>query len=105
MISEFKAFLEIIDRATQKREANSLEQRRSRVLAGVYRVGEEGRSSAGLTALISTGFNKAEISDGIELGLEKGWLIDASSSDGMAWVLSPRGQLYIEGLLEEGRNM
>ena len=103
MLSELKAFLEIVDRATLKRDASAMEQRRSRVLAGVYRVGKEGTTGASLTDLLSTGFTKAEVSEATEFGQDRGWLTDASTFGGMAWMLTPRGRLYVEGLLEDGQ--
>jgi hypothetical protein len=36
----------------------------------------------------------------IEAAEEKDWIIDASSFDGMAWLLKPKAIYHVEGLLK-----
>jgi hypothetical protein len=101
MLNELVSIFEVVDRVLEKRKVNAAQRIRDKVLVAIYELGNKG-SHAVTSAELETkgGFSKLQIFDAIESAKSSDWIIDASSFDGMAWMLKQKAIYYIEGLLE-----
>jgi len=97
--------LEFIDRKLEKRRVNAAQKTRDKVLVAIYKLGNDGSGAVTLSELETKGgFSKLQVSDAIKAATtSQDWIIDASSHDGMAWMLKPEAIYYVRGLLESKR--
>jgi hypothetical protein len=101
MISELKAALDIVDSVLQKAKVSAAQRNRDKVLVAIYKLGDNGGKSVGPEKLEAQGgFSKSQVLAAIEEAEKKDWIIDASSFDGMAWLLKPKAIYHVEGLLK-----
>ncbi|MBN1862054.1 MAG: hypothetical protein JW790_00200 [Dehalococcoidales bacterium] len=74
---------------------------RDKVLVAIYKLGNNGKRAVDSNALETKGgFSKLQILDAIKAAQDRNWIIDASSHDGISWMLKREAIYYVEGLLE-----
>jgi hypothetical protein len=101
MLNELVSIFEVVERVLEKRKANGAERVRDKVLVAIYELGNKGSHAVTSTELETKGdFPKSQIFNAIESAKSSDWIIDASSFDGMAWMLKRNAIYYVEGLLE-----
>jgi hypothetical protein len=93
--------LEFIDRVLEKRKVNAAQKTRDKVLVAIYKLGNDGRRAVTPSELETKGgFSQVQVFGAIEAATSQDWIIDASSHDGMAWMLKSKAIYYVKGLLE-----
>jgi len=101
MSIDIVGLLGFIDRILEKRRVNAAQRIRDKVLVAIYKLGNDGRRAVAPSELETKGgFSKLQIFEAIEAAKSQDWIIDASSFDGMAWMLKNKAIYYVEGLLE-----
>jgi len=101
MLNELLAIFDVVDRVLEKRQVNTVQRIRDKVLVAIYKLGNEGSQAVTPVQLETEGgFSKLQIFDAIEVAKSKNWIIDASSFGGMAWMLKQEAIYYVKGLLE-----
>ena len=102
MLSELKALFDVVDKVLEKRRASNAEKMRDKVVTAIYKLGDNGKQSVKAERLEQEGgLSKVEIIQAIEMANKQGWIIDASTFGGMAWMLKPNAVYYVRGLLGE----
>jgi hypothetical protein len=102
MLSELKALFDMLDKVLEKRRASNVEKMRDKVVTAIYKLGDNGQQAVKAERLEHEGgFSKVEIIQAIEMANEQGWIIDASTYGGMAWMLKPKAVYYVRVLLDE----
>jgi len=101
MLNELLGILDVVDRVLEKRKVNTKQRIRDKVLVAIYKLGNEGSQAVTPVQLENEGgFSKLQIFNAIESAKSSDWIINASSFDGMAWMLKQETIYYVKALLE-----